>query len=130
MILDKRLLLLFGISIFAVVALFFIGPIKQSDSYHLFADTRVIVQVPNFLNVASNLPFLIVGFLGIRLSLSTQPAPALSSLKKPYLLFFIGVLLTGFGSSFYHYNPGNANLLWDRLPITISFMAVFLYRSW
>jgi hypothetical protein len=37
--------------------------------------------------------------------------------------FFAGVFLTGLGSIFYHWNPSNETLLWDRLPMTISFMA-------
>jgi len=34
-----------------------------------------------------------------------------------YWLFLIGLLLTAFGSSFYHLAPNNARLIWDRLPI-------------
>ena len=37
----------------------------------------------------------------------------------------MGVFLTGFGSSYYHYYPSNDRLFWDRLPQTIAFMGFF-----
>ena len=37
---------------------------------------------------------------------------------------FAGLLLTAFGSAYYHLDPGNARLVWDRLPIMIVFMAL------
>jgi len=38
---------------------------------------------------------------------------------------FVGVFLTGIGSSYYHLYPDNRTLVWDRLPMTIAFMALF-----
>ena len=38
-----------------------------------------------------------------------------------------GILLTGFGSSYYHWNPNDDTLFWDRLPITLAFMAILAY---
>jgi hypothetical protein len=32
--------------------------------------------------------------------------------------------LTGFGSSYYHWNPNDDTLFWDRLPMTLCFMAI------
>ncbi|MDP1615572.1 MAG: alkaline phytoceramidase, partial [Methylococcales bacterium] len=46
-------------------------------------------------------------------------------LHSSYLTFFVGVLLTGLGSMYYHFQPSNQSLLWDRLPMTISFSAFF-----
>ena len=43
---------------------------------------------------------------------------------RPYLLFFIGVALVSLGSGYYHWAPSNASLLWDRLPMSIAFMAL------
>lgn len=125
MIQDKKLLLILGISLLAGIILLSINPISQDNSYHQFADSRVIAQIPNFCNVLSNLPFLVVGFLGIRLLLSGELHLRDAILNKAYLLFFIGVLLTGLGSGYYHYRPDNLSLLWDRLPMTLSFMALF-----
>ncbi len=44
--------------------------------------------------------------------------------RWPYFIFFIGVALTAFGSSYYHWSPSNATLVWDRLPMTIGFMSL------
>src|SRR5208282_5618271 len=42
------------------------------------------------------------------------------------LLLFAFVTLTGFGSAYYHWNPSNATLYWDRLPLTVVFMTFFV----
>ena len=39
-------------------------------------------------------------------------------------MFFLGVFLTGFSSSYYHWNPNDVGLFWDRLPMSIAFMAI------
>ena len=44
--------------------------------------------------------------------------------RWPYLLIFGGLLLTAFGSSYYHLHPSNETLLWDRLPMTIVFLSL------
>jgi hypothetical protein len=44
--------------------------------------------------------------------------------RWPYLVLFIGVVLTCFGSGYYHLAPDNARLVWDRLPITLGFMGL------
>ena len=41
------------------------------------------------------------------------------------MLFFTGVLLTAFGSAWYHLAPSTPRLFWDRLPMTIAFTALF-----
>ena len=40
------------------------------------------------------------------------------------LALFLRMFLTGFGSSYYHWNPNNDTLFWDRLPMTLCFMAI------
>ena len=40
------------------------------------------------------------------------------------MVFFGGLLLTGFGSAYYHWEPGNARLAWDRLPLAITLMGL------
>ena len=42
----------------------------------------------------------------------------------PWLFFFLGLFLTAFGSAYYHLHPGNATLVWDRLPMTIAFTSL------
>ena len=109
--------------IFAV--LIWVPPIPQDLRYHDFADQRKIFAIPNFFNVITNFPFLVIGLMGIRLVVGKKFSGGLPELRTAYAIFFSGILLVGFGSSFYHLNPNNDTLIWDRLPMTIAFMALF-----
>jgi hypothetical protein len=108
----------------AALAIFAFPPIHQSLEYHRFADTRTLLGVPNFWNVASNLPFVIVGFAGLAW-LAAHLTRVARCLRAAWLLLFVGVVLVGLGSGWYHLAPGNATLVWDRLPMTLAFMALF-----
>jgi len=103
-------------------------PIPQDPAYHRFADTRPFGSAPNGWAVLSNLPFLVVGLMGLRQVLAAPvgaSAPFVESRERwPYALFFAGVALTGVGSAYYHWAPDHARLVWDRLPMTIGFMAL------
>jgi hypothetical protein len=102
--------------------------IPQPLSYHLFADRRGLFGIPNFGDVASNLPFALVGVWGLVFLRRSNSNPAGRFLERreqwPYLFVFAGLLLTAFGSSYYHLDPNNATLVWDRLPMTITFMSM------
>lgn len=117
---DWRNALLATVSLLAVTVMWFVPPIPQDALYHGFADQRALLGVPNFWNVASNLPFLLAAWLGFaRLRTLSRPVPG-----RAYTVLCLGVLLVTFGSAWYHYSPGNASLVWDRLPMTIAFMAL------
>jgi hypothetical protein len=90
-------------------------PIHQDLSYHHFANHRTIFGIPNAANVLSNIPFLVVGALGLVYAAGQDGL---------WRWLWGGLILTGFGSGFYHLNPGNATLIWDRLPMSITFAAV------
>ncbi|HJW47524.1 MAG TPA: ceramidase domain-containing protein, partial [Lysobacter sp.] len=113
--------LLLIISIVAIASLFFVGRIPQDPNYHLFADAREIAGVANFWNVVSNLPFLAVGAFG----LWRYPRLTQDESRVGYVLLCACVALVGLGSAYYHHAPSNASLLWDRLPMTVAFMALF-----
>ncbi len=98
----------------SLAALLIIPPIAQDQSYHQFADQRVLLGIPNFWNVVSNIPFLAVGIIGLWQVRYGAAA----------MIFFLGVFLTGIGSSYYHWNPSDSTLLWDRLPMTLCFAAI------
>lgn len=108
------------IALAAAVALLSMDPIAQDPAYHRFADARRIGGIGNFWNVVSNLPFLIVGGYGLYRYLRLAQA----SSRSGYLVMCIGVVLVGCGSAYYHHAPSNASLLWDRLPMTVAFMAL------
>lgn len=109
------------LSLVAVLGLFMAGPIAQDPAYHAFADDRDWIGIPNFANVATNLPFLVIGALGLaRLSrLSTD------ALRVHYIVFCSGVALVALGSAWYHLGPSTPALVFDRLPMTVAFMALF-----
>jgi len=96
-------------------------PIAQDPAYHLLADHRHWLGASNFANVFSNLPFAIVGILGLFLGFKEN-----SQTKLSWQTFFIGLIFVAVGSSYYHLNPNNQTLVWDRLPMMISFMALFV----
>jgi hypothetical protein len=127
---EVRVLGLLGWGLVALGIVFCLPPIPQNANYHAFADDRMMAGVPNFLNVASNLPFLVVGALGLRVILRHDAVgpngPVLERAERwPLVVFFTGVLLTALGSSYYHLAPDNDRLVWDRLPMTLAFMGFF-----
>ena len=42
-----------------------------------------------------------------------------------WLTLFAGVTLVSFGSGYYHWNPNDITLVWDRLPLNMGFMGLF-----
>ncbi|HEY6905484.1 MAG TPA: hypothetical protein VI216_14355, partial [Candidatus Acidoferrales bacterium] len=84
--------------------------------------------IPNFLNVASNVFFFLVGVSGIAFVFRTPSKGRVhfidSRERWPYFAFFFGVAVTAFGSSWYHLSPNDTTLIWDRIPMAISFMAL------
>jgi len=120
---DWRLALMTALTLGALIAVPFVDPIAQDPLYHLFADTRSLAGIPNYQNVVSNLPFLIVGAAG--LMFVAKNGDTLTPLTQPaWLVFFFGIALTAFGSGYYHLAPANEPLVWDRLPMTIGFMSL------
>lgn len=110
----------------AIVALFLLGlfavlmeksPIPQPASYHDFADAAYFLGIPSFWNVVSNVPFLVIGIMGLRLLGKRAAGASLS-----WAVVFVATTLVFFGSSYYHLAPSNATLVWDRIPIGIAFM--------
>lgn len=105
----------------AIGVAFQLPPIPQDPGYHVFADRVTRFGVANFWNVASNLPFVLVGILGLR----NLPDLKLHLPVPACVLFCMGVILVGVGSAYYHYAPTSDTLVWDRLPMTAAFMALF-----
>jgi hypothetical protein len=125
MIASKRLIFwLAGLASLALLFLF-TQPYPQPSAYYLFADGRSMLSVPNFWNVVSNLPFLFIGIWGLLVVRNLAQVDSEFELKNAYLVFFIGIVLTAFGSSYFHLEPGDGTLFWDRLPMTIAFAGLF-----
>jgi len=104
-------------------------PTPQLQAYHTFADQRAWLSVPHFLNVVSSAALVLAGAAGLWFIVGHASASAASTCTqrwdhRPYGVFFLGALLTGFGSAWYHWAPDSARLTWDRLPITLIFMSL------
>jgi hypothetical protein len=104
-----------------VVMMLVLAPIRQDPAYHLFADVRSYCGVPNFINAFSNVAFLLVGGIGAFHCLRHPVTGA----TRSWTVFFLGVACVALGSGYYHWAPDNRTLVWDRLPMTIAFMALF-----
>jgi hypothetical protein len=122
-----RFWVLLGVTAVAATIVLRMPPIPQDPGYHQFADTRPWLGIPNFQNVASNLPFLFVGMAGLlRLRRAiAEPGERKLVEKGGWFFLFLSFALTAFGSGYYHWAPSNATLLWDRLPMTFGFMGLF-----
>lgn len=125
MYIDPRFKIMSVIIIVTIAAVFSLDPIAQDPDYHNFADQRRFVNIAHFYNMLSNLPLVAIGIMGVGRVALRQASGGLEQLRVLYLTFFAGVFLTGFGSTYYHLEPNNQTLLWDRLPMTIAFMAFF-----
>ena len=114
-----------GLAALAAAAAWLIPPIPQNPAYHRLADSRAWLGIPNALNVLSNAGFLLIGALGLAFVLGSGGRAFREPGERwPYVVFFGGLLLTGVGSAYYHWEPGNARLAWDRLPLAITLMGL------
>ena len=119
-----RVVVLFSVAIGLVIASALAPRIAQDPSYHHFADQRVF-GIPHFFDVTSNVPFLFIGVWGLFTAVRGSKQMFDNWAERwPYVVLFLGVTLTGIGSSYYHWNPDNHTLVWDRLPMTVGFMGL------
>ena len=122
---TTRIVALAALSALIAAAAFVLPPMVQPAGYHDFADHREWLGVPNFLNCASNIALLVVGLLGLRLTLERRSFVAFvrHAERIPCGIFFASLALTCFGSFWYHLAPDDPRLVWDRLPMALGFMA-------
>jgi hypothetical protein len=115
----ERTFCLFGVSLLALaILLMLFGPaLHQAPSYHEFADQRTWAGIPCAANVLSNLAFLLVALLGLR-KLALLPK---GQQRQAATVFFVGLVLTAIGSSWYHLAPSATGLYLDRLTMVPTF---------
>ena len=104
----------------------FVTPFGQDPAYHRFADQRVLLGIPHFADVVSNIGLLIVGALGLAFVTGGRGRAILTEPweRLPYQVFFTGIALIAFGSAYYHADPTDQTLFWDRLAMTIAYLAL------
>lgn len=115
---------LIAISLISIIGVFSMQAIPQDLAYHVFSDTQSLFGISNVYNVLSNLPFLIIGLMGLY-SVFSKQIQCVDEFRVAYIILFSGVTLVSVGSGYYHLAPDNHTLVWDRLPMTIAFMSLF-----
>ena len=118
------IVLLLALTLAAAISLVLYGPIREAAGHNSFADSRTLLEIPNFWNVVSNLPFVFVGAWGLVALRSGRRPGVLPRLWLAWIGLLAGSLLIGFGSAYYHLAPTDASLAWDRLPMTVAFMSL------
>lgn len=104
-----------------VVALMLLhGPIAQPEQYHAFADLSLWAGIPHAADVVSNLGFAAVALWGALRLWPQRNHPAIRAGWLGYSVFLVSLLLTSFGSTYYHLAPDDWRLVWDRLPIALA----------
>jgi hypothetical protein len=98
------------------------GPhLAQPGRIHDFADQRALWGIPCALDVLSNLPFAIAGWLGL-VAVRRVPATALHEIERACAnLFFAGLVVTAAGSAWYHQSPTDLGLAIDREAMSVAF---------
>lgn len=130
---DKRVPIYFAslamvVAITIPIAVALLPPLPEPQVFRGLADNRTMLGIPNFLNVVSNFPFLLVGVWAlIFLSRVATKGKTFADRQErwPYFICFLAVGLTCFGSIYYHLETDSARLFWDRLPMAVGFMALF-----
>lgn len=118
---NLKLSTLILICLGSFIYLFSLPAITQDPIYHQFIDTRMFAEIPNTQDVLSNLVFILVGFLGLKEALKNKVKG-----QTAWIAFFASIILVAPGSAYYHWSPNNFTLVWDRLPMSLAFMALFI----
>lgn len=101
----------------------FMDPFPQVQTYHLFADQRSAFNLSRFMDVVSNVGFLLAGILGLLQIKRTRSLP--TPLQHWLQYYSLSLIFVAAGSAWYHHAPSNHSLIWDRLPMTVSFSFFF-----
>ena len=122
---NYRFWLLIAIAVVLAALAFYFAPIRQSRNFYDYADQRMLLGIPHFWNVISNLPFLLVGLYGLWQLKGNKSLVIEPKSNPPYLLFFCGLIATFFGSGYYHLEPNAFTLMLDRIPLSITFLSLY-----
>ena len=119
-----KVAVILGLLIIFAISAYLLSPIPQWDSYHHFSDNRTLFAIDNFMNVVSNIGFLVFGCYGL-FSIFQKTIFDNKLDPIPYGLFFLSIIFVGIGSCYYHWKPTTETLFWDRLPMSIAFTSFF-----
>lgn len=118
-----RQIKIFSVVAAAILATGFLAslpPIPQDAAYHLFADDKTGWGLRNTANVLSNIAFVIAGLAVLKKVRKLPLTPGVLM----WWFFSCSIAFTGLGSAYYHWQPANHTLFWDRLPMTLAFTSL------
>lgn len=120
---KRRFFIFIGIFGSLIAVLYSRLPVKERAGYYEFADQTQWLGIPHSIDVVSNIAFAIVGVWGL---LKLKRASGAFVLAPPDIRGFktwtsIAILLTAFGSAYFHLEPGIDRVYWDRLPMVLAF---------
>mmetsp|Transcript_24087 Transcript_24087/g.51991 ORF Transcript_24087/g.51991 Transcript_24087/m.51991 type:complete len:309 (+) Transcript_24087:142-1068(+) len=134
----------------------FVAPISQPQAYHNFSDKRQFLCschaatvgfflppgtemrrnsgfiIPHFGDVISNIIIFVGGVFGLVLLHFDSTEVGLEPAREWQLhvclpVFFSSTVAISAGSTYYHWNPNDSSLVWDRLPMTLAFVSIFCF---
>jgi hypothetical protein len=113
--------ILAGVMLASLAGVMALEPIAQNPAYHDFADQRRLLGVPNLMDVASNIAFLVVGAMGIALCAGPRRPQQVASWsvflhRQPSSPPRIGLVSPGAGRCRAGLGP---------LPMTLGFTGLF-----
>jgi len=122
---DHGIWLLALAALAAGLAIVLVPPLPEPRIFRELVDDRTLFGIANFWNVVSNAPFLIIGAWGLYVIARGRPGTFVEREEKwAYVACFAAVALIALGSTYYHLAPLDDRLMWDRLPISLGFMAL------
>uniref|UniRef100_A0A7S4K532 Alkaline ceramidase n=1 Tax=Odontella aurita TaxID=265563 RepID=A0A7S4K532_9STRA len=105
------------------------GPSGGDDGRH--GRRRRGFVVPNFFDVTSNVVIFLGGVAGIAVLSLNNSAHGVEGdewqLTVCLPVLFGATAVVSAGSCIYHWNPNSNTLVFDRLPMTVAFMAIFTF---
>ena len=83
-----------------------------------------MMGVPRAMDALSNIFFLTFGGIGLVYHFLGRLGYSNSAMRTSGLMFFLGFVLTGVGSAYYHLDPNDWGLAWDRMGMVVAFAGV------
>jgi hypothetical protein len=117
---DRKGWIFIALALFGIVFFLFLSPIYDRPDVNVYADQRSFVGIPNFFLALPGVIFIILGLLGF----GKLWAQRSTFLRSVWMVFFIASIGIGLGSGYYHLDPSDQRLFWDRLSVSTAFMAL------
>ncbi|HEY5236730.1 MAG TPA: hypothetical protein VIJ14_11175 [Rhabdochlamydiaceae bacterium] len=117
---DRKGWIFIALALFSVIFVLSCSPIYDGPDVNVYADQRSFLGIPNFFLVAPGVLFLFFGLMGLW-KLGHQKK---TFLRAVWMIFFLAAIGISLGSSYYHLDPSEQRLFWDRLSISTAFMAL------